>query len=148
MANNFCPLLSKEVCLPECKKCKDRPCEDFLLAILGDCNNIDELDLLNKKVLKALNGRQAVITSNKLLDSPGYAISTSNNFEFIYSAAPNKEFGKIPEMVLRYKQSAVIFTDKETSERFIEELKKELENLHIKRQIPLRIFNLKKEASQ
>ncbi len=146
MANNICPFLTKEVCLQECKRCKDRHCEDFLLAILGDCNNISELDLLNRKVLKALNGRQAVITSNKLLDSPGYAISTSNNFEFIYSTAPNKEFGKIPEMVIRYKQSAVIFTDKETSDRFIKELKQKLDSLRIKRQIPLRIFDLTKEA--
>ena len=143
MDSKFCPFLTKEVSFIECKNCREKHCEDFLVAIIADFNNIEELDRLNRKVLSALNGRTAVIVSNTLFESPGYAISTSNNFEFVYSYVPDEEFGRIPEMVLRYDHSAVIFTDKDTCDRFVEKIKLEMERLQIQKRVPIRLFDLK-----
>lgn len=141
--SKFCPFLTKEVCFEECKKCRAVHCEDFMVAIIADFDNIEELDLLNRKVLSALNGRKAVIVSNKIFESAGYAISTSNNFEFVYSCIPEKEFGCIPKMAIRYNNSAVIFTDKDTCDRFIEEAKSEMDRLDIHKKLQIRLFNLK-----
>lgn len=138
----FCVFDSREILKCQCNKCKDKPCGDFLLAIIGEVDNVEKLEVLNRKVLNALGGNKAIIISNKMIDSAGYALSTQNNFEFLYSYSDGREFGNIPEMICRYKKSAVVFTDEETSNRFIEELKKEMARLNIKKKIPLRLFNL------
>lgn len=141
--SKFCPFLTREVCFEECKKCKAMHCEDFMVAIIADFDNIQELDLLNQKVLSALNGRKAVIVSNKIFESAAYAISTSNNFEFVYSYVPDKEFGCIPEMAIRYNNSAVIFTGKDTCDRFMKETKVEMDRLDIHKKLQIRLFDLK-----
>ena len=133
-----CPLINEKVTVTrDCNTCKKNICNHFLLAIMDNCQNLDEIEKLNEKVLKSLNGRDCSIISNRL-GTGAEAIASTNNFEFMYSQNANSKFGSILDIVSNHKRPVVVFTESDEANEFLEELKK----LDIKKNIPIKLWEL------
>ena len=104
---------------------------------MDNCQNLDEIEKLNEKVLKSLNGRDCSIISNRL-GTGAEAIASTNNFEFMYSWSANSKFGSILNVVSNHKRPVVVFTKSDEANEFLEELKK----LDIKKNIPIKLWKL------
>lgn len=134
----YCPVNNCEVSVcRDCSEC-EKSCNKILLAILDDCQNINEIISLNDKVTKALQGREATIITNREFEGAAEVIADNNNCELLYSWAKDKKFGNIPEIVSKHQKAIVIFTKKETCDSFVEEIKK----YKLKRSVQIKLWNL------
>ena len=107
----------------------------MLLAIFDDCANFEEIERLNAKVLKVLNGRKCSIVSSKF-GTGAEAIASNNGFEFIYSWKPDSKFGNIIQMVCSHPSCAVIFTNKNNANEFMDELKTK----NLNKKVPIKLW--------
>lgn len=147
----YCPFELTYVLKDQCTKCENK-CEKPVLFFIDDCLTKNEIEKLNEKVVKALNGNTCVVVGE--FKGAGEEIASINGFDFIAVCNSDKEKRYISfiKRATKCKKPVIIATNENAVKIFDNELKEYIKEESFKagghyayNNIKCKLYNIEKD---